>query len=453
MYIPNSKRIQFPYNGPTSSADLNDLSDSLTSDIGGLANALNANELDLNEFKKVSFDQIRYLLRKVSELEASNTARNYINGYNNLRLVHHQTAYDTSNLKLFSNVQYAPRVDTTYGVITLPSNLIEPKFYANHITDGQTIVPLSLNTAVSSVFIDEGGSTPVDHEAGNIKVSSGDPTRAFNGINTSYWVRTVEFDGASDVTEVQCEIIVTVPRQNNTVSNTLVVHPYPIGGVDIVDVSYSPDLTSAFIKIPHSEVPYLLSPKNNAREMFFTFPPTDIDQIRIRLRQRNFIEEDGKKVFRYGLQEVGLYLIDYEKGTADLSGSAWTAQNDSSNIACVYKIDAPAGFFFTAINHFTSSPNFALEDASNRHLFFKIYSSDPTLGSATELWNSSKTVPQNQSTSVGSQISLSGNIRTIYVMSAMRYVRTSGGVNSPFRANSAPYLKSFTLEYSVASAI
>jgi hypothetical protein len=442
--------VAFPYRGKTSSRKFNDVFDQLVTDVHALSLEAAGNESRLIELAKILVDENRFLKRRIAQLELVKDAENRVRARNNLRLTHHQSMYEVRNLDFFATANLVPLLNPTYGLATLPVNAVENKFVRNSVYSGDVIVPLSLTTTVSSSFANEGTATVSEHEPDSHKVDPGTPENAFNGVNQSYWVRTVEYPADSDVAEVEVELIVTVPSQNNTQSNVLTIHPYPVGGVDITDVSVSADLTSSFTKLNHSEVPTLISPTNNAREQYYLFPAQDVDQVKIRLRQRHFIEEDGKKVFRYGLQEVGLMLVDFEKTNATTAFDAWSQQTNAETVAMAHRLDAPAGSFFTAVHNFSSTPDFTLEDAANRHVIYRIYNDNPVNGSGTEIWNSNQTLPQDQPSSVGSQLAIAGNVTSLYIVTSLRFVETAGGANSPYKANTAPYVKGFTLEYSVS---
>lgn len=452
MYFPTVKRIAFPERGKTSSKQFNDVFDEIITDIVNINTEVTTNLNRTEEVASISADQIRYLFRRVAQLEALEEAKKTIFGKNGLRLTHHQTMYDTSNLKFFNNINLRMHVSPTFGLAHLPSNAIESKFFSTSIYNGDIILPSSVNPLVSNTFIDEDGTEPVNHEPNNTNLDEGIPKNAFNGSNNSYWVRTVEYPIDSDVTEVQCELIVTLPSQNNTYSNVLTIHPYPLGGVDIIDISTSPDLTNAWTKLQHPDSPSIYNPINLAREHKFIFEPQDIDQVRIRLRCRTFLEENGKKIFRYGLQELGLFLVDFEKTGSSLQVGEWINQSATDTITMVHEISAPDGFFITSVHNFIPNPDIQLESDINRHILFKMYDGDPTSGNGIEIWNSNQTFPQDQSSVIGAQITLAGNATKLYIQTSMRYVDQSGGINSPFRSNTSPYLKSFTLEYSVAPA-
>jgi len=449
-YQPTTKRQAFPERGASSSRQLNDFVDQAVNDLHGINNLVTANESRVEEVIKILTDESRYLKRRVSQLEAENDARKMINGRNGIRLTHYQSMYDVRNMSFFSNDTFLkPHINTTYGLAYLPSNSSETKFFTNSIYDGSVIVPADLSIEVTDVFIDPGGSTATSHEDGRSKLIEGNPKNAFNGVNNSYWVRTVEFPAESDVTEVQVQVTVTLPSQNNTMSNLMTIHPYPIGGIDIMEISTSPDLTSSFTNISHPDAPTTSTPINNSREKLLIFPPQDIDQVRLKIRQRNFIIENGKKIFRYGLQEIGLWLVDFEKATSRASFDDWIASANNENISFINKVSAPKNTFITALHFFSSDPDITLEDTSDRHVVYRIYDSDPTAGTLVELWNSNQTLPQNQPSSVGSQITLSGTVTDLYVVTSMRYAHSSGGINSPFKSNTSPYVKGFTVEYSV----
>lgn len=444
---------RMPLDGPAKSTILNNFMDQVVEDLISIDNRGVSNEVRIEEIVKILKDEVRFLSRKISSIELSEKEKERINARNGIRISYHQSAYNVDNLLFFQNSALRPIIDSTYGIGHLPINDIESKFTSVSLVDGSVIVPASLRYSVSSSFIDEGSVSATDHESGYESLSEGKITNAFNGVNTSYWIRTVEFPADSDVTEVQCELVVTVPSQNNTYSNMLTIHPYPTAGVDVIDISFSSDLTSAWYKLPVINPPSLSNPYNNSREQKFLFASQDIDQIRIRLRQRNFVIENDRKIFRYGLQDVGLYLCDFEKTSSSLSFSDWSSQSDSDKISCVYRIDAPSNNYFTAINYFSSNPDFSLEESSNRHLVFRIYNGNPISGSGIEIWNSTQSLPQNQGSNLANQITLNGLVSSIYVSVSMRHVDSSGGSHSPFAVNSSPWFKGFTIEYSLSPGL
>jgi len=451
MYTPTTERTAFPLRGPTSSRQLNDFVDQVTTDLVAMAKELSISENDIQENFKTVLDEVRYLNRKMAQIEQDRNHEREISARNGLRTTLHQSMYKVDNLSFISsNNALRPIVSPAFGVAHLPVNAIEAKFFSNSIYNGDIITPGTLNVVVNGAFVPSGESSVVDYDSGSTKVVEGTPKNAFNGNNRSYWIREVHFSSSSDVTEVQAELIVTLPSQNNTMSNVLTIHPYPMGSVDVMDISTSPDLTQSWTTLQHVDAPTASAPINNATQRKFIFPEQDIDQVRIRLRTRNFVEEDGKKIFRLGLQELGLFLVDFEKSSAALAFASWTAQGDADNISMVHKIDAPAGSVFRAVHDFRSVPDITLETDTNRHVIFRIFNGDPLTGAGQELWNSNQTYPQNQPDSVGAQITIAGSVSSLYIVTNMRFVESSGGVSSPFKTNTSPYIDNFSIEFSAS---
>lgn len=449
MYIPTIKRKAFPKRGPTNSNELNDFNDQTASDIIAVTNLVNTQEIEIQNTKKTILDEVRFLTRKVLQLEQEKAHDKQIQAKNGLRINFHQSMYKVDNLDfLGSNTALRPVITPQYGIAHLPINGIENKFFSTSIYNGNVITPSSLSVSVSPSFTPAGAVQAVDYSDGSLFLKEGNLKNAFNGNNVSYWVYEAAFPAQSDVTEFALELIVTIPSQNNTESNCLTIHPYPLGSVDILSIATSPDLTQSWTILQHSDAPTEDDPLNNATAKKFVFAPLDVDQVRVRLRTRNFTEEDGKKIFRLGLQELGLFLIDFEKSSAAVTFSNWTAQGDDTNISMVHRIDAPEGMAFTAIHDFRSSPDIALESDSNRHIIFRIYNGNPIGSVSQELWNSNQTFPQDQPDSVGAQITLAGTVTSLYVVTNMRYVETSGGTTSPYAANTSPYINSFSIEVS-----
>jgi len=453
MITPTTVKSSFPYRGATKSAQLNDMSNQVATDIHNISAELNRQEKDIYQNMKIVIDEMSHLNKRILGLEQELSLQKSIASKNGLRITYHQSMYDNGNLKFMSNnVALRPSVNAFYGIAHLPVNAIENKFYSTSIYNGDILTPASLDVTVNGTFVEVGKTSPTNFDEG-ATVDNGNPKNAFNGNNTSYWVREVKFPSNSDVTEVQCEVIATVPSQNNTQSNVLTINPYPHGNVDVLYIGLSSDTSGVFTSIPNTNAPSFSDPLNNATQKKYIFTPRDVDQVKVILRTRNFIEENGHKVFRLGLQELGLYLVDFEKSTSGLTFSEWSGQGDDENISMVHRIDAPAGTSFTAIHHFVSDPDISLEEDLNRHIIFRIYDSDPTTSSGIELWNSNQTYPQDQPDSVGGQITLGGNVTSIYVVTSMRFVETSGGANSPFNVNTSPYIYSFSMELSATQRV
>jgi hypothetical protein len=269
----------------------------------------------------------------------------------------------------------------------------------------------------------------VDYERGGL-VTEGRPEWAFNGFNDLYWIRKVEFPIDSRVDQVECELTVIVPQGTSSKANTIEVSPFPNGSVDVQGLSTASDLGTNFITVPG------FATVDNFVARRYHFPATTVDQVKIRLRQRNWVEENGKKVFYYGLQELGLKLVDYDKSYT--YGAPF-----GSNNSFVATISAPEGYTFTSIQRVDPNPDFYKEDPSSRHVHLRL-GTQSSLSSGL-IWNSDlDSLPQNLNTVP------SISTETIYAFFELNFVQTSGGVLSPYYVGTTPYIKGLGLSFTLA---
>ena len=242
-------------------------------------------------------------------------------------------------------------------------------------------------------------------------------------------MRRVVFPLESDVDEVEVQLTAVVPTGISSQANLIELLPFPEGSVDVTELSTSPDLTSSFTSIDG------FTETNNVRATRFHFSPRNVQQVRIRLRCRNWREIDGKKVFMYGLRELGLKLVDYKKdfSTSDVFGENYTA---------VVKIDAPDSHVFNRLYRIDPKPNFLLEDADSRHIRLRL-STTPDFSGI--FWDSAVNNTPQQGTSTG--ISMQGGT-SIYGIYTFKFVDSTGGFNSPYRVGATPWVKGLGLLFS-----
>lgn len=257
----------------------------------------------------------------------------------------------------------------------------------------------------------------------------GIPKFAFNGDNQQYWARRVEFDLDDDITEVQCQLTVVIPNQANSEANVLYVRPFPVGNVDLINLETSASLTDSF------EVLDGFESINNCPDKRWLFSSQSVQQVRITIRSRNWFEEDGKKVFRYGLQELGLQLIEFDK-TYDTSASV------SANNSFVTEFTCPEGYVFSGLHAFATNPDFTQESIDNRHMHFRVCGN----ADGTDVkWDSdSNVLPQT----LVQPLNLGGG-SSVYVITTLNFCSTVDSVSPLFPVNTTPFLESIGLQYSV----
>lgn len=416
--------------GPLISDDFNNVQEGLVSDVQSLANAVNSLNARLSRSLTVLQSENSYLRRAVSSLRNQQEYVEKVYGTSNSLVCRFVDFSDTSVISFPNELDdsRSPMLCADFGEVTLPSNATENKFYFTSLISNKIVPPTTLAVTVKGEFDKRDGEGLVNYERGG-KVYPGVPENAFNGINTSYWIRKVEFPIDSRVDEVECELTVVVPEGASSEANLIELYTFPNGTVDIVELAYASDLGDNFIRVPG------FVPENNYVSRRLHFSATAIDQVKIRLRQRNWVEENGKKVFYYGLQELGLKLVDYDKTYSQ--GAAFGTNN-----GFVVRVDAPPGNTFNQIYRVDPAPNFLLEDMSNRHVHLKIgLSSDIANGT---IWDSDVNYTPQQS---NTPLTIASNV--FYIFVELNYVASVGGVLSPYQVGTTPYINGIGLTYTL----
>ena len=428
----STERTRIAKMGHLDSSMMNKFHDSVVLDLQNLATDTNATAATLDNIQSTIDRKLAMIEQRLTELEAAQDFNALVRSADNLRIPAIATMGDMRNIEFLAASDNArkPAINTIFGQATTPIDGIQSKFYSTSVISG-SITPVStdMDITVTSSFIPEGGVL-TDHEAGNIKVVEGMPKMAFNGDNQQAWSRRVEFDLDSDVTEVQCQLTVVVPSQANSEANVLYVRPMPVGTVDVLGLETSGSLTDSFTTLPGFEA------INNCPDKRWFFTSQSVQQVRITLRSRNWFEENGKKVFRYGLQELGLQLVEFDK-TYDATASA------SANNSFVTEFKCPEGYVFSGLHAFATDPDFTKESLENRHMHFKVCGNAD--GTDVKWDSSSNVLPQT----LVQPLSLGGGT-SIYVVTTLNFCETVDSVSPLFPVNTTPFLESIGIQYSVA---
>jgi len=431
IVMPQSQRYPARYRGPLISSKYNDFQEGVIEDISNLSTAINSLYSEVSKSMLVLANESSYLRRQVRALKNQQDYTEKVAGASNSLAYRFIDAGDTKGITFPNDLDdtRSSMLSADFGEVTLPPNAIENKFYVTSLSNGVIITPPDLIVKVRGTFDKLDGKGLINYERGG-RVIVGDPTLAFNGNNQTFWIRKVEFPLDSRVDQVECELTVTVPESVSTESNTIEVIPFPNGTVDITELATASDLGDNFIRVPKFD------PVDNATATRYHFASKSVDQIKIRLRQRNWVEENGKKVFYYGLQELGLKFIDYDKNFTP-NGTF------GANNSFIMEISAPEGYGFNTVYRIDSAPNFFLEDFNKRHIHVKLNTS--TDFSVGTLWNSDTTYPPQQTNVF---ISAFG-ARKLYAFVELNYVNDSGGVLSPFEVGTTPYFRGLGLAYTL----
>lgn len=430
VVVPLTESQPARHRGPLNSQDYNKVQEAMIADIQNISNVVNSLNARLSRNFTVLQNENSYLRRLVDSLKNQQMYSEKVSSHLGTLASRFIDFSDTTGLSFPDGIidTRSAFLSSEFGEVTLPTNATENKFYVTSLFNNKIVTPGTLRVSVLGEFDKKDGEGLVNYEKGGI-VYSGVPENAFNGLNDSYWIRKVVFPLDSRVDEVECELTVIIPEGSSSEANVLELVPFPNGSVDVLELARASDLGDNFTRIEG------FVPTNNLVAKRYHFSPVPVDQIKIRIRQRNWIEEDGKKVFYYGLQELGLKLVDYDK--AYTQGAVF-----GSNNSFVVKVASPDGYSFNKLFRIDPSPNFLLEDMSNRHVHLRIgLSSEISNG---VIWDSdSEYTPQQSNVPIviGSSV--------FYVFIELNFVESSGGNLSPFPIGTTPFMNGVGFAYNL----
>ena len=425
IFHPSTQRHPFKYIGVLDSEHMDALADEVATDITEISAHHNALVALSRARRESAGRDIQGLLERIRALEEGQAHSDYVGASAGVKLRQWVDYHNAGPITYLSGAASARMVQiaTSFGHATIPMNAIESRFYGTNLVTGAIVPSEGLSVAVTGVFDTGDGDGEYDREGGSerLVLDEGNPQLAFNGVNIDTWVRRIEVPLNSDLDQIETEITVRVPAGTNMQGNMLTVYPHPLGSVDITGVYTAPDLGDTFTVVSSFET------VENAGPRRWYIPAVQIQQVRVRFRQRDWFEENGRKVFYVGAQEIGLYLVDWDK--------TWNSDGaDTTNNSFLTRFDAPSGFAFKTLHLFRTNPDFTLEDAGSRHLHFKIATDE----AMTDVRWTSDTDSLPQDTANG--IVLGGSATSIYLLTVMNWVETSGGVGSPFPIATTPYL-------------
>lgn len=435
-----SKRASFPQNGPNSSENIQEFSAAVIEDLAQLfkrSSELNCEQdfsaqIAHNEMRRIREKTLAQALISKEEEKNSSDITRTIN------------LFSKENVSFLENTPDQNKLDLNpiYGTIKLPAIQDTPLFYNEDPSTGEIF--LNQNLSVNVTAISEPASSGVGPQ-----ISPGDAKNAFNGNNRSYWVRKISYPLESSINSVSCSIEVEVPADAPEKQfNVLRIHAYPVGRVDITGIYYKPTATSDWILLdtfptevlPGSaiETPVIME---NVEEREFIFEKRNINRLRVDLRQRNYVEEDNKKIFFYGAQEINASLVEFSTKNSTFTN------NPIENNHIIFKVKSQDGTFFEDIKKLTLDPDpkgeFGFDKQAN-HVLYYIAKKPDISAPSNILWSSFDTsLPQ-----FGDVIEI--NAKEFYVVVFMKFVSQIKVPTSPFLPNTTPVVKNIAFRYTIA---
>jgi hypothetical protein len=324
----NTENKTIQYNGPVNSSDFNIRAEQNFEDLVHLYNRSGVLDQKLSQaFERVLKDHL-FISRAIADIEDRLKAVEFDTSSTYKKL----SIYNYSQIDVASfigNNQFAVSstevlsFDHVYNIITLPkiegSSYSKLKFFSGI---GEQIIPDFLETKLKNSFV-------------SLDVSGAlvDTTPMFHALldrSDKFWKRNIIANSPS-AAGAQMLAYYKVPNaySGSDTSNFLSLSPYPLFGVDIIAIEYTTTLDPQmeesdgwtplnFNRLYDSESDAIgrVPPGGwstlgadailNSGPIGFYFPPIKITAIRINMRQRNYILENGKYIYTYGLSDLDI---------------------------------------------------------------------------------------------------------------------------------------------------
>jgi hypothetical protein len=388
----NTKRRTKQYNGPLNSDDHNARIEENYQDLVYLYNKYNVVDQKLSEaFERVLKDHI-FINQYLKDMDDRVAA---LESNDNLLSIHSFSQVQNSAIpdgEITIQVEELLTFDPIYNVVTLPkidgSSHSKLKFFTNN--EGQ-IIPDFFEAKVSNSL------SGVDVPGAIV-----DTTNVYEAIldrSDKFWKRNIITESTSAY-GAQMYVYIKIPAEysGSKKCNNIKLNPFPFFSVDILSIEYTtvpePTLsesdswlslnrdriydgtTEAIGKVPPGGWSTVGSDAIlNAGPVAFYFGELDITAIRFVLRQKNYLTENNKYIYSYGLSDLDI-RFDRFMPTGRM----------------IFKFDAPEGQTISEITNVTPkiynvSPALLSEVFSYRTIYNdgSIYTTDNP-GASNTVW-------------------------------------------------------------------
>lgn len=323
--IPSIQEIEFKTREISDSHKLNQMQEQVFNDILDLFNKANTLQKEMYEMSvAANIESTCYAKR----LEETLTKLSLIEEqYDNLLLAPEDfrtiTRYaidaTVDELSPFSAVIDSNTNDIIANII---SSVSKTRLYDD--TYDETLIPPSLKIYVGP----DSFNTDNEHI---LTIEDSDISNALDGNISTVWFRRIVTD--TSIESIENEVVIGLPEDiiTSRMVNQIILSPYPSGYVDIMNVEYKTN--GAWQTIPGLEYHTCYSEEEyedifgnkytrgvikNAPNIKLNFKPIQTNQIRIKLRQRNYEydAQNNRRVWYLGIRDLD---VNYNRYTKDHS--------------------------------------------------------------------------------------------------------------------------------------
>ena len=323
--IPSIQEIEFKTREISDSHKLNQMQEQVFNDILDLFNKANTLQKEMYEMNvAANIESTCYAKR----LEETLTKLSLIEEqYDNLLLAPEDfrtiTRYaidaTVDELSPFSAVIDSNTNDIIANII---SSVSKTRLYDD--TYDETLIPPSLKIYVGP----DSFNTDNEHI---LTIEDSDISNALDGNISTVWFRRIVTD--TSIESIENEVVIGLPEDiiTSRMVNQIILSPYPSGYVDIMNIEYKTN--GAWQTIPGLEYHTCYSEEEyedifgnkytrgvikNAPNIKLNFKPIQTNQIRIKLRQRNYEydAQNNRRIWYLGIRDLD---VNYNRYTKDHS--------------------------------------------------------------------------------------------------------------------------------------
>lgn len=345
-----SKMEHAQYRGPTTSDNYNERIENYYKDLVMLLNRIGITQENIDRFYARMIKEQFSILQVIEELEARLDA---IEADKNI-LTFYST--DQADVGRFDGTDFeitGPEecfLDSRHGITTLPklegSSISKLRFVNS---DNTSVIPSTFEALADGIV------GTADNSAATIDES--DIYDAVLPEVGTVWERNVLVESPF-VAGAQMDVFLRLPTDLaiSGDTNAIIVHPFPMMGVDILDVSYTTapqvflnnndtytTVNNLALHDGEDDAVGWVPPGGwtgdeilNAGPKIFQFEPLPITGIKLRLRQNHYFFENNKYLYTYGLGNVDVRLDKF-----------------ANTGRMIFKFDAPEGETISSVDEVT----------------------------------------------------------------------------------------------------
>jgi hypothetical protein len=203
-------------------------------------------------------------------------------------------------------------LDTRYGEVTLPIIGLKSLFWTPTTDEVDEVVLQDLQVSTQDL-------SPL---AGVVEKSN--YRNAFDSTTLDPFLIRASYPIDSNIDEVTFNINVVVPQSLSRVANMLTIEPSPEIGCHVTGIKYSGSSLVASNDIPGLPIINKNNPLYDTAPVRFIFDPVEVLSLQVQLSTRNFVYENGRKVFYIGLRELGLYEAEFDSNWSNTGAGVFT---------------------------------------------------------------------------------------------------------------------------------